>query len=69
MGEIRAVNFSNFPVVLDDTLPPNTCYMMPAEIYDLIEQAKRGDLHWDFVIEEVMDAAKDGRITIIKNIG
>lgn len=63
------VNFADFPIVVDETLPPGKCYMMPAEIYDLIEQAKRGDLSWDFVIDEVTEAAKDGRIGVVDGIG
>lgn len=64
-----AINFADFPIVIDETLPPNTAYMMPAEIYDLIQQAKDGKLSWDFVIDEVTEAARDGRIGIINGIG
>lgn len=63
------MNLADFPVVIDESLPPGRCCVMPAEIYDLIGQAKRGSLSWDLVIEEAVRAAKEGRIAIITDAG
>lgn len=48
---------------------PDTIYMIPSDIIQLISEAEAGLLPWDFVIDEATKAAKEGRIGIITNIG
>lgn len=56
-------------VVVDGELPPNTIYMMPTDILELIIEAREGLLSWDYVNDEVLKAARKGRIGVITNIG
>ena len=50
---------------VNETFPPNGTYMMPIDLYEMIQQVKRGVRMWDSVLDAAWNAAVDRRVGVI----